>query len=113
MGELMVHSRRGGQKRYDLRERVLAEAFGAAVPRDEELPDALTRQRYLIRRTVHALGVVVPSWLWDYFRLKPAEGTATGRAAVMALQELQREGLVAPAAIEGRHAPAVIAPPNT
>ncbi len=109
MGELMVHSRRNGQKRYDLRERVLAEAFGSAVPGDDALPDAAARQRYLVRRTVHALGMVVPSWLWDYFRLKPAEGTATARAATGALQEVQREGLVVPAAVEGLREPAVIA----
>ena len=31
-GELMVHSRRAGQKVYDLRERVLAETYGEAIP---------------------------------------------------------------------------------
>ena len=34
----MIHSRRGGQKVYDLRERVLAEAFGDGVPPDDALP---------------------------------------------------------------------------
>ena len=39
-GDLMVHSRRAGQKVYDLRERVLAAAFGDAAPRNDELPHA-------------------------------------------------------------------------
>ncbi|HEX5570470.1 MAG TPA: crosslink repair DNA glycosylase YcaQ family protein, partial [Ktedonobacterales bacterium] len=37
LGDLMIHSRRNGQKLYDLRERVLAEAFGEATPDDSAL----------------------------------------------------------------------------
>ncbi|MFI5273910.1 MAG: winged helix-turn-helix domain-containing protein [Ktedonobacterales bacterium] len=74
-GELMVHSRRSGQKVYDLRARVLAEAAAAGtVPggaaRAEALPGHEQRLRHFVGRTVRALGVVTPGWLWDYFRLQ-------------------------------------------
>ncbi len=69
-GDLMVHSRRAGQKVYDVRERVLAEAFGEAAPDDSTLPSAQERLNYFARRTVRALGVITPSWLWDYFRMR-------------------------------------------
>src|SRR5262249_26389421 len=54
-GELMIHSRRGGQKVYDLRDRVLTEAFGAAIPADDELPSAEEQLRHFTLRTVRAL----------------------------------------------------------
>jgi uncharacterized protein YcaQ len=75
-GELMIHSRRAGQKLYDVRERVLAEARAAnpgldgAVPLDNTLPTPAEQVRHFARRTAHALGVVTPAWLWDYFRLR-------------------------------------------
>ncbi len=69
-GDLMIHSRRAGQKVYDLRERVLAEAFGE-LPRDNVLPSPADQIRYFTRRTASALGIVTPGWLWDYFRLRP------------------------------------------
>jgi len=115
-GELMIHSRRGGQKLYDLRERVLAEAFGAGgVPGDDALPSPEEQVRHFARRTVRALGVLVPSWLWDYFRLQPnvkrlGEGSrATAANARALLDDFAREGLVVPAVIEGIREPAYLA----
>jgi uncharacterized protein len=71
LGELMVHSRRGGQKVYDLREHVLAELDGRfALPADDALPGHAERLRYFAERTIEALGVVTADWLWDYFRLR-------------------------------------------
>jgi uncharacterized protein YcaQ len=55
-------------KVYDLCERMLAAAFGDDLPRAD---DCL---RDFVRRTVRALGIVRPSWLWDYFRLAPLNG---------------------------------------
>ncbi len=69
-GELMIHSRRAGQKVYDLRERVLADLAGA-LPSDDALPTPADQVRHFARRSSRALGVVTPAWLWDYFRLRP------------------------------------------
>lgn len=107
-GDLMVHSRQGGQKRYDLRERVLAEAFPEGAPDDDALPDSEERLHHFIRRTVDALGVVAPSWLWDYFRLSPAGG-ARRIAAVSALKNLVEAGLAIQAMVEGLDEPVVVA----
>ncbi|WIG57373.1 MAG: hypothetical protein OJF49_000117 [Ktedonobacterales bacterium] len=121
MGELMVHSRRGGQKIYDLRERVLAEAFAeAALPSDDMLPTVEERLAYFSRRTVSALGVVTPSWLWDYFRLrrylrlqnangKSGKNGGARAAAQTMLDTLVEEGIVVPARIEGVDEPAYLA----
>jgi uncharacterized protein YcaQ len=111
-GELMISSRRGGQKVYDLRERVLANAgelFGGSVPHDDELPTIEEQARHFVERTVHALGIVTPSWLWDYFRMRPQLQAASlgGRrmaaraAAGMVLERLVTQGLVLPVDIEG------------
>lgn len=110
-GELMVHSRRGGQKVYDLRERVLAGAFGKRIPRDEDIPSPQERLRYFAQRTAQALGVIAPSWLWDYFRLAQRDGfNGTKRAAAAGtLDELVRAGKLVPATIEGLSEPAYVA----
>jgi hypothetical protein len=98
----MVHSRRGGQKVYDLRERVLADVFGQAIPVDGELAGSDERARYFADRTVSALGVVAPSWLWDYFRVGPEEFTGPRRtAAERVLDAFAREGRLVPATVEG------------
>lgn len=99
MGDLMVHSRRNGQKLYDLRERVLVEAFGDDTPRDDALPAREQRLRYFVRRTVEALGVALPAWLGDYYRLS-RESVALVKAQGM-VEELEREGAILPATVEG------------
>lgn len=105
LGDLMVHSRRGGQKVYDLRERVELEVFGAVMnghitPQEERLAT-------LTRRTVDAMGVVAPSWLFDYFRMVwPRSVTQGGRARAQHLLEAQvTSGNAVRAEIEGIHEP--------
>jgi uncharacterized protein YcaQ len=119
-GDLMIHSRRGGQKVYDVRERVLAEAFtarGASVPSDDELPTAHERLDFFAQRTARALGVVTPSWLWDYFRQHTGDmrdhphagsGSLSARAASI-LDELARGGGLVPVTIEDVKEPAWMA----
>lgn len=118
MGDLMIHSRRAGQKMYDLRERVLAQAFGEAAPDDSALPSQQERLDHFARRTTQALGIVTPSWLWDYFRLReidaqahPEAQGANRRARARALLDaMAREGLLIPATVEGFAEPAYLAP---
>lgn len=105
-GALMIAGRRGGQKLYDLRERVLAEAFHGAVPPDDALPSAEERRRYLALRTLRALGIVTPSWLWDYFRLSAGIGTRMN--GLRTLQDFVAEGLARPATVEGLDEPAFV-----
>jgi uncharacterized protein YcaQ len=111
LGDLMVHSRRAGQKVYDLREHVLADAFGDAIPTDADLPSEEAYLDHFARRTVQALGVVAPSWLMDYFRLPPpAEGAGTRRGAAAALLDaLAGAGVVVPATVEGLREPVYVA----
>ena len=104
----MVHSRRGGQKVYDLRERVELEFLGAAgngriTPQEERLAT-------LTQRTAQALGVVVPSWLFDYFRMVwPRTVTRGGRARAQQLLEAQvSSGNAARVEIEGIGEPAYL-----
>lgn len=115
MGELMISNRRGGQKVYDLRERVLKEAFGR-LPRDTRLPTPIEQLQHFTGRTVRALGVVTPAWLWDYFRLHDyvvnaaSNGhTLTKRAAAeTTLAELGAKKKVLPVEIEGLTGPAYL-----
>lgn len=109
-GDLMVHSRRGGQKVYDLRERVLAQALNGSAPRDEHVPGLAERRQYFARRTVQSLGVTTPSWLWDYYRLPASKDKKLNKrsSALAQLEELQQEGVVAPATIAGLDEPVFI-----
>jgi len=121
MGDIMIHSRRAGQKLYDVRERVLAEVAGAAMPADDALPSHQEALRHFTLRTVRALGVVTPGWLWDYFRmgwvyrttlLDGAENPqrANRRASAQAaLEHLAREGHVVPATVVGLAEPVYVA----
>lgn len=109
LGELTVHSRRGGQKVYDLREHVELEVFGAGMnghiaPHEERIAT-------FTRRTVEAMGVVLPSWLFDYFRMVwPRSVTKGGRARAQHLLEEQVAlGDVVRAEIEGLREPAYLA----
>ena len=118
-GDLMISSRRGGQKVYDLRERILAEAaanFGGAVPGDDALPNLEEQALHFVERTVRALGIVTPSWLWDYFRMRPELQSASngGRrqparlAAKRALDGLTERGLVLGAQVADWDEPAYL-----
>jgi uncharacterized protein YcaQ len=111
MGELMVHSRRAGQKVYDLRERVLAEAFQGDVPSDDDLPASEERLRFFATHSVEALGVAVPSWLWGYHAVTPGNGRGANRrtAARSMLETLGAEGQVVAASVAGLTEPAYVA----
>jgi uncharacterized protein YcaQ len=111
-GHLMISSRRGTQKVYDLRERVLAEAtevFDGSLPSDEMLPSLQQQALYFIERTVRALGIVTPSWLWDYFRVRPqlqvaavgGRATTARTAARLVLETMVERGLALPVTISG------------
>ncbi len=108
LGELMVHSRRGGQKVYDLRERVELEFLGAAV--HERIAPQQERLATLTQRTAQALGVVVPSWLFDYFRMVwPRSVTKGGRVRAQQLLEAQvASGNMVRVEIEGIGEPAYL-----
>jgi uncharacterized protein len=62
-GELMVSRRQAFQRVYDLRERVHPSWS------DELLPTAEEAERQLVLRAVHALGVALPQWVADYYRM--------------------------------------------
>lgn len=118
VGDLMIHSRRAGQKLYELRERVLAETYGEVAPDDSALPTHREWLDHFINRTVSALGVLTPAWLWDYFRLgvrdtqghQHAEGAAQLARARTVLAAMARDGKLIPATIEGIAEPAYLAP---
>lgn len=118
LGDLMIHSRRAGQKVFDLRERVLAEAFGAEAPDDSALPTPHERLDHFVRRTTQALGIVTPSWLWDYFRVgerdsqahQHAQGANRRARATTLLAAMARQGALIPAQVEGLAEPAYLAP---
>ncbi len=110
LGELMVHSRRGGQKVYDLPERVLGEVFGEAIPRGRALPSVEKRLRHFTRRTTAALGLTTPSWLCDYYRLSARDGLDGGKRAAAAelLAAEAARGQLVPAVVEGLGEPAYL-----
>ena len=98
MGRLMVDRRRGGQKVYDLAERVLPAGADDAV-----LPTPRERDQFFARRAACALGVTTPSWLADYFRRRWTR--AESRAL---LEGLADEGLVVRARVEDLAEPAYV-----
>jgi hypothetical protein len=73
--------------------------------------------RHFVDRTVRALGVVTPSWMWDYFRLRnyyqhafPDGQRGTKRDAALALlDERVRAGTLLPATVAGLDEPAYVA----
>ncbi len=62
-GELMISKRINFQRVYDLRERVLPEW------RDSDAPDLDTVYRTLVLKSIGAMGLALPGWIPDYFRL--------------------------------------------
>jgi uncharacterized protein YcaQ len=110
MGDLMVHSRRGGQKVYDLRERVLSEAFNGNMPNDANLPSHDERLAFFARHAVEALGVIIPAWLWEYHAVWPpiTRGSSRKTAALETLRALAAEGVVVPATVDGLGEPAFV-----
>lgn len=110
LGEIVVHSRRGGQKVYDLRERFEAGAFPDGLTL-EGLPTREQRIQYFTRRTLEALGVVVPSWLFNYFGIAWPEGVAEGnkrKAATALLERLVASGEAVRTEVAGLREPGYI-----
>ena len=77
-GELMISKRINFQRVYDLRERVLPDW------KDSDAPDLNTVYRQLVLKTISAIGIAIPAWIPDYFRLPKKE-------ALAALQQLIEE----------------------
>ena len=94
-GELMVARREKFQRVYDLRERVLPDWDDATAPALEEA------RRALVLRTVRALGIARPAWVWDYFRLPKA-------AVKQALADLVSAGEVCEVRVDGWEGPALL-----
>lgn len=115
-GDLMIHSRRASQRVFDVRERILTEAFGS-VPPDDAIPTLSEHLRHFVLLTARALGVITPSWLWDYFRLggkvdrafSDGSGRSRRARAEALLEQLATEGVIRRAQIEGLKEPAYLA----
>ena len=81
---------------YDLTERVIPpDILSLPTPQPDEA------KRALIDRAARALGVATATDLRDYFRLDPL-------SARTAIAELEEEGVLIPAAVEGWRAPAFL-----
>jgi len=87
-GDVMVASRQGFQRVYDLRERVLPDWDDARIP---AYPDAL---RQLVLMSVKALGIARENWLAPYFYLPK-------RLVPGILADLQAEGEIIPVRVSG------------
>lgn len=87
-GELMISRREKFQRIYDLQERVLPDWDDTRTPSYEETVEAL------VLKTVHTLGVALPAWIPDYYRLKK-----TGLAQI--LDRLVDAGVLFPVKIDG------------
>ncbi|KAB8141507.1 winged helix-turn-helix domain-containing protein [Chloroflexia bacterium SDU3-3] len=96
-GDLMITRRKSFQRVYDLRERVVPWWDDAQAPSLDEV------HRQFALTTARALGVVLPRWQADYFRVKKQGGAAL-------LAQLASEGLLAEATVEGFKEPGYIHP---
>jgi uncharacterized protein YcaQ len=99
LGELMIARRQNFQRVYDLRERILPDFNDSQLPNTEEV------SRALILRSVQALGISLPGWVADYFRL-PKNGIAEK------LEVLARESQLQTIEVEGLAGLAYIHPDN-
>ena len=69
-GELMISKLINFQRVYDLRERVLPDW------RDSDTPDLESVYYTLILKSISAMGLAIPAWIPDYFRLSKKETQA-------------------------------------
>jgi uncharacterized protein len=94
-GELMIARREKFQRVYDLRERVVPGWDDARTPSCSEVDRTLTL------RTIALLGIALPGWVWDYYRLGKREMPAI-------LRGLLKEGALVEVEVEGWTAPALV-----
>lgn len=98
-GDLMIARRKNFQRVYDLRERVRPEWNDADAPPLAEV------YRQFALETARALGVVLPQWQADYFRLKQKD-------SVPLLPKLAAEGALVPVSVEGFKETGYVHPEN-
>lgn len=98
-GRLMVTERRSFQRVYDLAERVLAKTLPQGWDDTRDLPAFETAERDMVRKTCAALGVVMPGWVADYYRLRRYR-LGRGRYEAL-LHGLADQGELVPVRIEG------------
>jgi uncharacterized protein YcaQ len=94
-GLLMIARRENFQRIYDLRERVMPGWGDTETLSNEEI------RREMALKAVKSLGVALPKWVPDYFRI-PKKGIIT------VLEDLEREGDLLRARIEGWDEPAFV-----
>jgi uncharacterized protein len=93
----MVARRENFQRVYDLTARVRPDWDGAQPPAEDEL------FRHQVLQTVDCLGVTLPAWIPDYFRLPKTETKRT-------VETLAAEGALVPVEIEGWPETAYVTP---
>lgn len=100
LGMIMVSRREKFQRCYDLRERI--------YPGWDDLntPSRVDMIRTLTLRTVKILGVALPAWVPDYYRLPRKE-------ALAALVDLEKRDEILPCRIEGKEPVAYYHPDHT
>ncbi|KAF0107085.1 MAG: hypothetical protein FD147_2450 [Chloroflexi bacterium] len=87
-GELMIARRVNFQRIYDLRERIIPEW------KDTDTPDFESVVRILVLKSIASLGIALPGWVADYFRLSKTTTQTTINRMVneKRLMEVQVEG---------------------
>ena len=98
-GEVMVARRDHFQRVYDLRERLLPAWSDDLAPSLEET------LAFLCEKTLQALGVALPAWVADYFRLPKKQ-------VVQTINDLKKTGKAIEIHIEGFDEPALAHPAN-
>lgn len=106
-GELMIARREGFQRVYDLSSRVLA----THLPEwsDDQLPGDERARRWMIERSVLALGISTADWISDYYRLQKRV-TDADLAPLLELGRMQRveiAGWARPAYVHAEHSQAL------
>lgn len=96
-GDLMVSRRERFQRVYNLRERVLPDW------NDHDTPSLEETISHFCLKTLQSLGIALPSWVADYFRLPKREVAKT-------LKELIQRGSIIELEVEGFTEKALVSP---
>ncbi len=86
-GELMIRERRGFERVYDLRERVLPPETDTRVPGPEELG------RFIARRALNALGIAGGKEIRDYIRIGDRKSVSEALKGMLSAGEIVRLGV--------------------